>query len=68
MRHKKYQNYPIFIFFLNFDLGKGGFAAPLAPSLVAPLLTANIELEFDQFPNQADIFHLFLYFQNCKFL
>jgi len=37
LKHKKDQNYPIFIFFLKFDLAKEGASTPLAPSLVAPL-------------------------------
>jgi len=36
-RHKKIKTIRYFIFFVNFDMDKGGASAPLAPSLVAPL-------------------------------
>jgi len=39
---QKRSNYQYFLFFLNFNLAKGGASGPLAPSLVAPLSADNI--------------------------
>jgi len=41
VRHRIYQNYPIFHFFLNFDLAAVGPSAPLALPLIAPLLSVD---------------------------
>jgi len=42
LRHKNIKTIQYFIFFLNFDLTKGGASDPLAPSLVAPLLVREV--------------------------
>jgi len=44
-RHKKIKTIRYFIFFLNFDLDKGGASAPLAPSLIAPLVSSSLNFE-----------------------